>query len=30
MTGVCDFTFSQVVSQWVVDRGMKLFDPSTR
>jgi hypothetical protein len=30
MTGICDFNFSQVVSQWVVDRGMKLFDPSTR
>src|SRR2546425_867310 len=29
MTGVCDFNFSQVVYQWVVDRGMKLFDPST-
>ena len=28
MTGVCDFNFSQVVYQWVVDRGMKLFDPS--
>src|SRR6266566_6515336 len=30
MTGVCDFNFSQVVYQWVVDRGMKLFDPSTK
>src|SRR6266705_6863249 len=30
MTGVCDFNFSQVVYQWVVDRGMKLFDPSTQ
>src|SRR6266699_6349333 len=29
MTGVGDFNFSQVVYQWVVDRGMKLFDPST-
>jgi hypothetical protein len=29
MTGVCDFDFSQVVYRWVVDRGMKLFDPST-
>src|SRR5207249_3612670 len=29
MTGVCDFNFSQVVYQWVVDRGMKLFDPLT-
>src|SRR6516225_1430945 len=28
MTGVCDFDFSQVVYRWVVDRGMKLFDPS--
>ena len=30
MTGVCDFNFSQVVYQWVVDRGMKLFDPLTK
>jgi len=30
MPRVCDFHFSQVVYQWVVDRGMKLFDPSTR
>jgi len=30
MTGVGDFNFSQVVYQWVVDRGMKLFDPSTK
>ena len=29
MPRVCDFHFSQVVYQWVVDRGMKLFDPST-
>jgi len=29
MTGVCDFHFSQVVYQWVVDRGMKLYDRST-
>src|SRR6266702_7822926 len=29
MTGVCDFNFSQVVYQWVVDRGMKVFDPLT-
>src|SRR5262245_30180651 len=28
MPRVCDFHFSQVVYQWVVDRGMKLFDPS--
>lgn len=28
MPRVCDFPFSQVVYQWVVDRGMKLFDPS--
>ena len=27
MPRVCDFHFSQVVYQWVVDRGMKLFDP---
>ena len=29
MPRVCDFHFSQVVYQWVVDRGMKLFDPLT-
>ncbi len=29
MTGVCDFDFSQVVNRWVVDRGMKVFDPLT-
>src|SRR5262245_30318834 len=30
MPRVCDFHFSQVVYQWVVDRGMKLFDPLTK
>src|SRR3989442_9141164 len=30
MTGVCDCNCSQIVSQWVVDRGMKLFDPLRR
>src|SRR5438128_2635533 len=29
MTGVCDFNFSQVVYQWVVDRGMKVCARST-
>src|SRR6266404_2566438 len=29
MTGVCDFHFSQVVYQWVVDRGIKVCARST-
>jgi len=28
MAGVGDLDFNQVVNDWVVDRGMKLFDPS--
>ena len=30
MPGVCDFDFSQVVYRWVVDRGIKVFDRSTK
>jgi hypothetical protein len=29
MPGVGDFNFSQVVYQWVVDRGIKVFGRST-